>query len=89
MTYSTKVTSKGTVTLAAPIRKALGIKPGQELSMSISREGHIVLDPGTSMAEFIAYRDKVTKKIPANLRGLSGDALRKAAAKAWVSGYHE
>jgi AbrB family looped-hinge helix DNA binding protein len=34
MTYETTVTSKGTITIAAPLRKALGIKPGQKLMVS-------------------------------------------------------
>ncbi len=89
MIYSTKMTSKGTITIAAPLRKALGLKTGQRLSLRLSKTGNIVLDSGTTMEEFEAYRDKVIKNIPEHLKGLSGDALREAAAKAWTSSYDE
>jgi len=89
MTYDTIVTSKGTITIAAPLRKALGIKPGQKLMVSLNHENQIVLDTGTSIKTFEATRTRITKNIPNHLKGLAGDSLRKAAASAWVAGYDD
>jgi len=86
MTYNTTVTSKGTVTIAAPLRKVLGIKTGQKLTMALNKDNQIVLDAGTDMKAFEASRARITKNIPNHLKGLSGDSLRQAAAKAWVAG---
>lgn len=90
MRYTTTVTSKGTVTIAAPLRKALGITPGQKLYIDISDDNkRLVLDAGTNMQAFKAKREAITRKIPDHLKGLSGDDLQKAAAKAWLSGYND
>jgi len=86
MTYHTTVTSKGTVTIAAPLRRALGLKTGQKLTLALNKDNQIVLDAGTDMKAFEASRARITKKIPNHLKGLSGDSLRQAAAKAWVTG---
>lgn len=86
MTYSTTVTSKGTITIAAPIRKALGLKTGQKLTLALNKDNQIVLDAGTDMKAFEATRERITKNIPNHLKGLSGESLRQAAAKAWVTG---
>ena len=90
MRYSTTVTSKGTVTIAAPLRKALGIKPGQKLFIDISDDNkRLVLDAGTNMKAFQVKRAAITQKMPAHLKGLSGEELQKAASKAWISGYND
>ena len=89
MTYNTTVTSKGTVTIAAPLRKVLGLKTGQKLSISLNQNNQIVLDAGTDMKAFEATRAKITKKIPNHLKGLAGDTLREAAAKAWINGNND
>jgi AbrB family looped-hinge helix DNA binding protein len=89
MTYDTTVTSKGTVTIAAPLRKALGIKPGQKLTVSLNHENQIVLDPGTDIKVFEATRSRITRGIPNHLKGLAGDSLRQAAASAWVAGHDD
>lgn len=87
MTYDTKITSKGTITIAAPLRKSLGLKPGQTVALRLNADNQIVLEVGTNLREFKALRTKITKKIPGHLKGLSGEALREAAAKAWISGH--
>ena len=90
MRYTTTVTSKGTVTIAAPLRKALGIKPGQKLFIDLTDDNkRLILDAGTNMKAFKEKRDAITHKIPAHLKGLSGDDLQKAAARAWVAGYND
>ncbi len=86
MTYSTTVTSKGTVTIAAPLRKAMGLKTGQKLTVSLNANNQVVLDAGTDLKAFEATRASIAKKIPNHLRGLAGDSLREAAASAWVAG---
>ena len=88
MTYNTVITSKGTITIAAPLRKAMGLKTGQKIKLSINPSNQIVLDAGTDMKSFETLRAEITKKIPNHLKGLSGDSLREAAASAWVDGHH-
>ena len=90
MRYTTTVTSKGTITIAAPLRKALGIKPGQKLFINMTADNkQLVVKAGTNMQAFQAKRAAITEKIPQHLKGLSGEELQKAAAKAWLSGYHD
>lgn len=89
MRYTTTVTSKGTVTIAAPLRKALGIKPGQKLSISLTEDNRLELNAGTDMKAFQIKREAITNKIPDHLKGLSSEALAKASAKAWLAGYDD
>jgi len=84
MKYTTTVTSKGTITIAAPIRKALGLRTGQKVSLSLDENQHVVISSGTSVADFEKLRDELTRKIPSHKKGLTGEALKEAAAKAWV-----
>ena len=85
MTYNTIVTSKGTITIAAPLRKAMGLKTGQRLTVSLNENNQVVLDAGTDLKAFEASRATITKKIPNHLKGLAGDSLRAAAASAWIA----
>lgn len=89
MTYDTTVTSKGTITIAAPLRKALGLRTGQKLTLKLNQDNQIVLDAGTDMKAFEVTRARITKSIPNHLKGLSGEPLRHAAAKAWVAGRND
>jgi AbrB family looped-hinge helix DNA binding protein len=89
MTYNTTVTSKGTITIAAPLRKAIGLKTGQKLTITLNPNNQIVLDAGTDMKAFEATRARITKKIPSHLKALAGDSLREASASAWVAGYDD
>lgn len=89
MKYTTTITSKGTITIAAPLRKALGFKPGQKVSLTLDDNRQVVIGGGTSVADFEALRDEITKKIPNHKKGLTGQALKEAAAKAWVADYRE
>jgi AbrB family looped-hinge helix DNA binding protein len=89
MTYNTTVTSKGTITIAAPLRKAMGLKTGQKLTVTLNSNNQVVLDAGTDLKTFEATRANITKKIPSHLKGLAGDSLREAAAKAWVAGNND
>ncbi len=89
MKYTTTVTSKGTVTIAAPLRKALNIKPGQKVAIDLTPDNRLILDTGTSMKDFAALRARIGHKIPDHLKGLSGEALHEASAKAWVAGHND
>lgn len=89
MKYETIITSKGTITIASPLRKALGFKTGQKVQLFIDKNRQVVIDGGTSVEEFEALRDNISKKIPNHKKGLTGQALKDAAAKAWVSNYRE
>ena len=89
MTYKTTVTSKGTITIAAPLRKALGLKTGQKLTVTLNSNNQVVLDAGTDLKAFEATRASITIKIPNHLKGLAGDSLRDASAKAWVAGNND
>ena len=89
MKYTSTITSKGTITIAAPLRKSLGFKPGQKVSLTLSKNRQVVITGGTTVADFEKIRDEITKKIPSHKKGLTGQALKEAAAKAWVSDYRE
>lgn len=89
MKYTTTITSKGTITIAAPLRKALGFKPGQKVSLTLDNNRQVVIGGGTNVADFEELRDKITKKIPSHKKGLTGQALKEAAAKAWTADYRE
>jgi AbrB family looped-hinge helix DNA binding protein len=89
MKYTTTITSKGTITIAAPLRKALGFKPGQKVSLTLDKNRQVVIGGGTTIADFEKVRDDIIKKIPSHKKGLTGQALKEAAAKAWVGDYRE
>ncbi len=85
MKYTTTMTSKGTITIAAPLRRALGFKPGQKVSLTLDRNHKVIIGGGVTVADFELLRDEITKKIPSHKKGLTGKVLKEAAAKAWTS----
>jgi len=89
MKYTSTITSKGTITIAAPLRKALGFSPGQKVSLTLDDNRQVVIGGGTTVADFEKIRDEITKKIPSHKKGLTGQALKEATAKAWVADYNE
>jgi len=89
MKYTSTITSKGTITIAAPLRKALGFKPGQKVSLTLDKNRQVVIGGGTTVDDFEKLRDEITKKIPSHKKGLTGQALKEAAAKAWVAEHSE
>ncbi len=89
MKYTSTITSKGTITIAAPLRKALGFNPGQKVSLTLDKNRQVVISGGTTVADFEKLRDEITKKIPSHKKGLTGQALKEATAKAWVAEYDE
>jgi AbrB family looped-hinge helix DNA binding protein len=89
MKYKSTITSKGTITIAAPLRKALGFSPGQKVTLTVDNNRQVVISGGTTVADFERIRDEITRKIPSHKKGLTGQALKEAAAKAWVADYNE
>ncbi len=85
MKYETTVTSKGTITIAAPLRKALGIRPGQKMRLELDEKNNrLVMDTGLTIEQFEKIRDDILTKYPKR-KPLTGRALKEAIAKAWVS----
>ena len=84
MEFETTITSKGTITIASPIRKALGLKVGQKLRLSINRDNKVLIDPGISSEEFEALRRRIGRKIPPHLKGLTVSELKEKLADSWV-----
>lgn len=89
MKYTSTITSKGTITIVAPLRKALGFKTGQKVSLTLNKNRQVVIGGGTTVSDFEKLRDEITKKIPSHKKGLTGQALKDAAAKAWVASQAE
>jgi len=81
MSYETTITSKGTITIASSIRKALGLEPGKKVRLFINENKNVEIDTGIAMAEFEKLRDELLKKvkIPDHLRGLTARELREIA----------
>jgi len=87
MRYRTKMTSKGTITISAPIRKALGFKPGQTIELELDEQNNrVLMDTGMTIERFERIRDEVLSKYPNRPKGLSMNAMRNMAAKALVTG---
>ena len=63
MRYNTTITSKGTITIAAPLRKAMGLKTGQKLTVTLNSSNQVVIDPGTDLKAFEATRAKIITAI--------------------------
>ncbi len=83
MRYETTITSKGTITIAAPIRKALGLKPGQTVRLELDQKNNrILMDTGVTIEQFEKIRDEILSKYPDRPKGLSMKAMRDMAAKA-------
>jgi AbrB family looped-hinge helix DNA binding protein len=83
--FESKITSKGTITIAAPIRKALGLKPGQTVRMELDKKNNrILMDTGVTLEQFEKIRDEILSKYPDRPKGLSMKAMRERATKAWL-----
>lgn len=82
MKYETTVTSKGTITIAAPIREALGLKPGRKVRLSLTSNRRILVEPAITVDEFIKFRDDMlSKSQPIPRLSKSEIEARKADAK--------
>ena len=74
MTYLTKVTSKGQITLPVQVRKSLKIVPGQRVRVSYSRNGKAVVEPLVDVEELRKKTQEHFKKM-----GFTPEKLRKMA----------
>ena len=87
MRYESTITIKVTITIAAPLRKALKLKTGQKIRMELDKKsGRILIDAGLPIEQLEVIRDEILNKLPKR-KPLTGRALKNAAAKAWVEGY--
>ena len=88
MKYETTITSKGTITIAASVRKALGLKTGQKVKLFVNENKNVEIDAGISVEEFEKRRDELLKniRIPQHLKGLTARELRDIAATEEVGG---
>jgi AbrB family looped-hinge helix DNA binding protein len=83
MKFESKITSKGTITIAAPIRKALGLKPGQTIGLELDeKDRRVFIDPGVSPDEFEMARQRLVSKIPKRKLGMPSNVLREEIEKA-------
>lgn len=82
MKYDSTITSKGTITIAAPIRKSLGLRAGQKVRLFVNRNNNVEIDAGISVKEFKEIRNEMLKKVdlPKKLKGLTARQLRDIAA---------
>ncbi len=85
MRYETTITSKGTITIASPLRKALNLKPGRKVRLSIGSENKLLIDPGMTIEEFESARERLLSSIPKGKLGLKGIALKTAIEKAKIA----
>jgi len=87
MRFPTTITSKGTITIAAPIRKALGLKPGQRINLELDQTtNRVSFETGKTLEQLEKIRDEILSKYPNRPKGLSLEAMRKRAVKAWLDG---
>lgn len=83
MKYESTITSKGTITIASPIRKALGLKPGQKVRLELDEKNdRVLLDAGISAQKFEAARERLVRSIPKRKLGMPALTLRDAIEKA-------
>ena len=52
MKYKTTITSKGTIAIAAPLRRALGFKSSQKVSLSLDKNQQDFISSATTVADF-------------------------------------
>jgi AbrB family looped-hinge helix DNA binding protein len=89
MKHETTITSKGTVTIAASIRKALGLKAGQKIRMELDKKNNrILMETALTMEQVVRARDEMLSRLPKR-KPLTGSALRKESGKAWLDGYNQ
>ena len=86
MKYETTITSKGTITIAAPLRKALGLRPGQKVRMELDKKNNrVLIETGFSLEQLEAIRDDVLSRHPGRPQGLSLKQMRDLANKKWLA----
>lgn len=92
MNYTSRITSKGTITLPAPLRKQLGLQEGDTVELSL-KSNTIAVKPRNSWDEFFANtnsfgkkaRDMIAKGEKSAL--LTSEDIAKAAQEGRARGY--
>jgi AbrB family looped-hinge helix DNA binding protein len=74
MTYSSKVTTKGQVTIPVHLRKKLSIKPGQRLTFSLNKNGNAEIIRPVNIEELQRQNQILLRK-----RGFTTQKLRRMA----------
>lgn len=87
MVYTTTVTSKGTITLPAHVRRDLKIKPGDRLT--VDRKGDVItVKPDTYKEELAELRTQAQAHLKKRgLYGLSLEDIKKRADEAKLKEY--
>lgn len=91
MTYSSTVTSKGTITLPASIRKHFGITEGKKVTIQQSGD-KIVIVPQSGWEEFFEATERIGRKARRDIaKGkikplLTNDEIQTAVSKARTDG---
>jgi AbrB family looped-hinge helix DNA binding protein len=83
MTYTSVMTSKGTITVPAELRKKFGLKPGDAVAFSAeSRQHGITIKPTMSWEELQKKNQAVLKRH--NIKPLSDEQLKSTAETAHI-----
>ncbi len=76
---ATTITQKGQVTIPAPVRKALGLKPGDQINFKVTGKTKAEIKPKKRFSIMSLYGSLKPKVIP----NLSGQELIKWEEQAW------
>jgi AbrB family looped-hinge helix DNA binding protein len=87
MTYPTTVTSKGTITLPAEIRKALAIKPGQRLFIGIDEDQQVSITLPLDIEDIRRSNIEHLRKHGLVYRPLTRDEINEGVGKEAVERY--
>ena len=91
MTYSSTVTSKGTITLPASIRRQLGITEGKKVTIRQSGD-KIEVVPQSGWEEFFAMTEQIGRKVRHDIAAgkikplLTNEEIQNAVSKARADG---
>jgi AbrB family looped-hinge helix DNA binding protein len=69
---SSKVTSKGQITLPIEIRRALRVRQGDRVSFRVARDGSVVVEPET--VDLLSLKGSVKSKV----RGITVEQMQEA-----------
>lgn len=81
MTYPTTVTSKGTITLPAEIRKALAIRPGQRVYVGMDANNQVSISLPLDIKDIRRANQEHLSKIGVTYRSLTRDEINTGIAQ--------
>lgn len=85
MTYFSSVTSKGTITVPAKVRKQLGIKPGIRVAIEINQKGNAEIIRPVDIEEVRRQNQEFMRKN--KIKPVTDDQITKAWQDAAVERY--